>query len=210
MPAALPFAVRQLIWEQHQAGHSRATIAAQVGCSPWTVRRILRAAKRAGSGPLPPAYPRCAHPGPRSPRLLVRAIHWLKRRHPTWGAGLIRTILAARWPDQPLPSMRTMQRWWAAAAPAPRPTVDRPPAQPPLPRATAPHTVWQIDAVEQVSLADGSGACWLTISDEATGAVLSTTAFPPPVLVARARGARARRDPGGSDGLGLTGRHPGG
>jgi hypothetical protein len=45
-------------------------------------------------------------------------------------------------------------------------------------RSREPHEVWQMDAVEGLKLKDGSGACWLRISDEYTGAILATFVFP--------------------------------
>jgi transposase InsO family protein len=35
-----------------------------------------------------------------------------------------------------------------------------------------------MDAVERLRLADGSGACWLRLTDECSGAILGTAAFP--------------------------------
>lgn len=40
------------------------------------------------------------------------------------------------------------------------------------------HEVWAVDAKEQMKLHDATGACWLTLTDEASGAILSTRAFP--------------------------------
>jgi hypothetical protein len=44
-------------------------------------------------------------------------------------------------------------------------------------RATEAHEVWQMDAVECLRLQDGSGASWLRISDECSGAILATDVF---------------------------------
>jgi len=44
-------------------------------------------------------------------------------------------------------------------------------------RAGQPHEVWQMDAVECLRLQDGSGACWLRMSDEYSGAILATDVF---------------------------------
>src|SRR5262249_50070342 len=46
-------------------------------------------------------------------------------------------------------------------------------------RAREPHEVRQMDAVECLRLADGSGACWLRQIDEYSGAILATDLFPP-------------------------------
>jgi hypothetical protein len=69
-----------------------------------------------------------------------------------------------------------LQRWLHQAGLTPPPSVrvqcldDR--------RAREPHDVWQMDAVECLRLADGSGACWLRLTDECSGAILATQAFP--------------------------------
>ena len=79
-------------------------------------------------------------------------------------------------PRRPLPSPRTLQRWFEkqalpAAPPGRRPVLAIAPAE-------RPHDVWQMDAVEKMPLATGQGASWLRIVDECTGAVLDTKAFP--------------------------------
>ena len=40
----------------------------------------------------------------------------------------------------------------------------------------APHEVWQVDAVEKQRLANGHQASWLTVTDEATGAIVRAVA----------------------------------
>jgi hypothetical protein len=69
-----------------------------------------------------------------------------------------------------------LQRWLHQAGLTPPPLLrvacldDR--------RATEPHQVWQVDAVECLRLRDGSGACWLRMTDECSGAILATELFP--------------------------------
>lgn len=40
------------------------------------------------------------------------------------------------------------------------------------------HDIWAVDAKERIPLEDGTWASWLAISDEASGAILYTAAFP--------------------------------
>ena len=42
--------------------------------------------------------------------------------------------------------------------------------EPSIGRSLAPHNIWEVDAKERFTLEDGSPACYLTITDEKTGA----------------------------------------
>lgn len=176
MPRALPVPQRRLIVERIGHGEPIAAVAEDLGLSYWTVRTLWRRYRDRGREALTPDYDRCGHPGVRGSRLIYRAAIWLRRRHPGWGAELIRTILGERYPDEPLPAARTLRRWFAAQGLSRPP---RPPRQPPPPRATVPHATWQMDAKEQISLADGTRVSWLAITDEASGAILEAAVFPP-------------------------------
>ena len=100
----------------------------------------------------------------------------LKREHPRWGAGLIRVELEQQFPQVALPSVRSLQRWFAEALLQP-PRRKRPACV--SRRAHQVHEVWQLDAKERMRLADGTGTCVLNISDEASGALLGALVFPP-------------------------------
>jgi transposase len=175
MPRALPVAVRQALIERHMAGVPLGTVAAEFALSPWTVRTIWRRYRDRGEAGLRPDYAACGRPGPRVPSPLYATACALRREHPGWGSGLIRTELAARFPDQPLPHERTLRRWFRGAGLGPPPRRPRPPAPP---RARQAHARWQLDATEQIRLADGTRVSWLAASDEATGAMLGATVFP--------------------------------
>jgi transposase InsO family protein len=79
-------------------------------------------------------------------------------------------------PASAVPPVRTLQRWLRQAGLITPPAVlvraidDR--------RACEVHEVWQMDAVERLRLADGSGACWLRLTDEYSGAILLSVVFP--------------------------------
>jgi len=179
MPRALPVALRQTIVERHQAGTSLPAIAQECGLSPWTVRTLWRRYRDRGEAGLVPDYAACGRPGPRHLPLLVASALALRRAHPRWGAGLIRTELAQQHPALSLPHEATLRRWFRAAGLAP---PRRPPPAPDPPRATEPHARWQLDATEQIALADGSRVSWLAASEEATGAMLGAVVFPPRAL----------------------------
>lgn len=194
MPRALPVALRQTIVERHQAGISLPAIAQEFALSPWTVRTLWRRYRDRGEAGLVPDYAACGRPGPRlSPEVSTTALA-LRRAHSGWGAGLIRTELATRHPDQSLPHEATLRRWFRdAGLAAPR----RPPPAPDPPRARQPHARWQLDATEQIALADGSRVSWLAASDEASGAMLGAVVFPPRVVDA----GRSPCGAGGAAGL---------
>jgi hypothetical protein len=58
-----------------------------------------------------------------------------------------------------------------------------------MPRqASAPHEVWQVDAVEKARLQGGAEVSWLSVTDEFTGGMLANEISPPgPMAVDHAR-----------------------
>ena len=181
MPRPIPVPVRQEIVERHQdRKESPASIARALGLSEDGVRKIWRQYQRDGDIQL--RYFRCGQREHESPRLAYRGVLTLKRRHPTWGAGYILLCLAEKWPDLPLPSERTAQRWFQKAG-LTQPRSVLPPQE--RRKGTQPHEVWEMDATEQVKLEGEEQASWLSCVDEATGAVLTTAVFPPTPLATR-------------------------
>lgn len=174
MPSALPRPVRREIVERREAGESFASIARRMTVSYGAVRNIYR--RYVETGELAPAYDRCIHTGVRSDKAVYAAAVEMKADHPSWGAGLIRVELSDGFDEERLPSVRTLQRWFRrAGVQTPKPET--------APKATVRrgqnvHEVWALDAKEQIPLADGSRVSWLTITDEASGAILSVTLFP--------------------------------
>jgi transposase len=175
MPRALPVDLRQTIIDRHRGGTALPAIARDLGLSPWTVRTIWRRWRDRGAAGLRPDYAACGRPGPRHPSALYEAALAMRREHEAWGAGLIRVELADRFPGQRLPHEATLRRWFREAGLAP---VRRPPPPPEPPRTRVPHARWQLDATEQIALADGTKVSWLAASDEATGALLGAVVFP--------------------------------
>ena len=196
MPAPVPVPIRQAIWALHQRGLSAADLADRFALAPRTVRGLIRRARTRGVGGLAPdpTHPRQSPPPPHPAR---RAALQLRREHPTWGAGMVRVWLG-RSGAGGLPGARQIQRWFAAAGLNPAPGGRRPRSA--GRRALAPHETWQVDASERIALGGGGRASWLRVTDEYTGAVLSTAVFPPRSLVARPRGG----DPEGA----AAGVHP--
>ena len=103
----------------------------------------------------------------------------LKRKHPKWGAPLIRLKLEEEIDDPP--SVRTLQRWFREAGVGQSPKVKQSQVKY-VKRGSEVHQVWAVDAKERMRLADGTSACWLVVTDEASGAILEARVFPPLAL----------------------------
>lgn len=177
MPCAIAVPIRQQIIEQHQHGASIAQIAQTLERSYWSIRTIVRRYRDQGEAGLRPNYQNCGVKGIRFSARVQRGALWLKRHHPSWGGGVIRVLLQERWSEQAIPSERTLQRWFKqyglSRARA------RGLASGERNAARAVHQVWQLDGTSHQRLADGSGASWITLVDEASGAHLASVAFPP-------------------------------
>ena len=198
MPGALPIPVRQALWRRWQRGQSATTMAEDLHIPVRTVYSLLRRFRRGGADAVAPSYP--SSPPPANP--LPQAALRLRQQHPSWGAGFILVNLANQDWEAPLPTPRTLQRWFRHAGLGPAPRGRRPPTEPRPSRATRPHDVWQMDAVDRVALAHGQRVCWLRITDEASGAILWTRVFS---RGAWGAGRRGRRPGGITAGLSALG-----
>lgn len=175
MGSALNLAYRELIVKEKQAGKTLKQIALDHGFSYSTTCRIWRRYKSEGSSGLLPKYGRCGPQTIKRSAKIHRCCIWLKRRHPSWGAPLIKTILEERYPDEDFPSVRTMQLWFRKAGlNLPRAKRHEPVAQ----QVDHPHDCWQIDAKENITLLDGSKVCYLTVVDVKSGSALDAPIFP--------------------------------
>jgi len=175
MPAATPMYLRQVIVKRREAGESYASIARSLAMPYQTVWKVDRHYRQQGH--LEPNYAACQHKTIRkSGAIYARAVE-LKGAHPGWGANLIWVLLAEEWDEGELPSIRTLQRWFHRGKVARQRKQERVKSH--VRRGQAPHEVWALDAKEQIQLQDGSAVSWLTISDEASGAVLTSRLFPP-------------------------------
>ena len=176
MPLAQSTTVRRRIVEAHQKGQSLKAIAQKENLSYSSVLGYWRRYRQRGLEGLAPDYQHCGRSGPVNDDLMYRAARYLKYLHRQWGAALIRLKLEQRYPKASLPSVRTLQRWFKRAHLTPlRKRLPKPEQT----RAQAPHEVWQVDAKEQLTLNDGTAACYLSVSDEHSGAFLEAPVFPP-------------------------------
>lgn len=204
MPAPVPLPLRQAIWTRHQQGASTSELAEQFGLAPRTVRGLIRRARERGVEGLTPDPTHSNRLSP-SPYPAREAALQLRREHPAWGAGMVRVWLE-RAGVGGLPSTREIQRWFAGAGLNPAPRGRRP--QSARRPARAPHETWQVDASERMTLADGSQASWLRVTDESTGAVLLTAVFPPRALGLGPRGGISKDAPAGVSPMGPPRAHP--
>lgn len=201
MPAATLMSVIRTIISRRDAGESYASIARGLAMSYHTVRKVDQHYRR--NGHLEANYAACQHTAVRkSPVIYQRAIQ-LKSEHPSWGGNLIWVELADEWAESELPSVRTLQRWFHRGQVARR----RPErtAKATVKRGQAVHEVWAIDAKEGMQLLDGSYVSWLTISDEASGAVLRAKLFPHPGLGQPGAAAGTTNHSGDDEPVGKTG-----
>jgi len=175
MGRAIEMGQREQLMALKKQGLSLIAIAEQLNLPFATVRNL--SARYKHQGHLEVAYANCGPKHSTSEALLERASLWLKRHHPTWGAPVIHLQLLQRYGPQRTPCVRTLQRWFR------RQHLTKPrqqPAQTRIGLAKAVHNIWQVDAKENLTLVDGSPACYLTITDEHSGAGLEALVFPPP------------------------------
>ena len=176
MPAAKPLSIRAEIVRRRERGERFVTIARTMGLSYDTVRNIWRHWQEHGQ--LAPNYRACSKPGPRKAVAVWETALQLKRAHPRWGAVMIRAQLQGQFSDVALPSERTLQVWFRQAG-LNRTSHVQQKQRSVVKRGQAVHEVWAVDAKELILLANGERVSWLTVTDEASGAILSAQVFPP-------------------------------
>ncbi len=174
MGRAIEIGQREQLIAFKKQGKTLATISQELNITLSTVKSLSARYKKVGN--LTVAYANCGPKQITTNNLSFRASRWLKRGHPTWGAPLIHLKLLDRYGPQLTPSVRTLQRWFRQQhLTKPRQHL----AQPTIGQAKAVHNIWQVDAKENLTLTDGSPACYLTITDEHSGAGLEALVFPP-------------------------------
>jgi transposase len=182
MPQAWPLALREQVVARHQQGEPLTQIAEALKIPARTVRRWWHRYQASGPEGLRTHYSHCGPKAPKAPKAVHAAALEMKREHPSWGGGLIRLQLVERFGEGGVPQVRALQRWFRAAGLSPV-RAKRPPVE--KSRAKEAHQVWEMDAKEQMRLLDGTGTSVLTVTEEATGAVLELAPFSPVSLVAR-------------------------
>lgn len=174
MPFRSPFANRFFDRWQDQACAS--AVAAQLHLPLRTVQRLFARFEQLGRDGIATRYAACGQQQPaQTPPEQVEQLCQTRRDHPLWGSEMIRLELAT--PQAALPCARTVRRHLRRAGLQAAPPGRPPTRSPRLGRARTVHQRWQIDASEELRLADGSRVCWLRVVDECSGAFLQTVVF---------------------------------
>lgn len=191
MGQALSVSTRRAILSGYSASESFASISTRLGVSYSSVRRLCKRYDRDGESCLVPGYDRCGQRVSPYSGFIHRASCFLKFYHRGWGAEYILVRLRLKYPNLALPDARTLQRWFVAKGlnKSRSKARDRSSDTEPIPKAEAVHQIWQIDANERHQTLDGQGCCYLSFTDEYSGAGLGAAVFPPQ---ANLSGSRAR------------------
>jgi transposase len=112
MGQATPLAIRKEIISLRQSGKKHAEISQELSVPFATVKYIWGVYKKEGEKSLLTKYAHCGVKTIRSEAKMYRVTMWLKRLHPSWGAGRTRIGLQSRYEGKVIPSERTMQRWF--------------------------------------------------------------------------------------------------
>ena len=139
MPRPIPAPVRQRVFALAQQGWAGVTIAQQLHLAARSVQYLVQRFKEGGSQACHPRYRAGRRPQPPTDHLLQQGL-FLREAHPTWGAGFIRVRLQLLHPQLPMPSERTLQRYFGRGQPTPVPTGRKPAAE--RQPARQPHDVW--------------------------------------------------------------------
>ncbi len=178
MPKPIPMALRRSIIERYKKGEKISTLARNYNVNRGSIYSLIRRMEQTGNVEgLKPRYGKCGKPRPEESQFIFRAVRCMRTWHPNWGSEKIRAEMLRMRPGLALPHYRTFNRWFhwnGQITTAPKSTL---PKQSPK-RATRLHEIWQIDAKEEMTIADGSKNCWLNITDEYSGAVIDPPVFP--------------------------------
>lgn len=177
MGQAKSLAIRHEVILLKKAGRTNVQIAESLQLGLGTVKNLYKRYLAEGESGLSSNYSRCGRRVDAKGEIAFRLVRLLKHLHPDWGVPLIVLKIGEKYPQIRLRSIRQYQRrLFAGSGKLPPPIL---PPQVVLDRSRIAHDTWQIDAKERFSLLDGKEVCYLTISDEGTGALLAARAFPP-------------------------------
>jgi hypothetical protein len=176
MGQAISYGTRRTMGQLRETGIRLTSISEQIGVSFSTVQRICSRYQQQGEQGLKPLYEHCGKSRPDRTHRMYRLSLWLHRHHPTWGAPLIHLKLSQKYVREKIPSVRTLQNWfkWSQESEC----HNKHPKTVGI-WVDSPHDMWQVDAKEQGRLTTGEPLCWLTMTDEKSGSLITAPLFPP-------------------------------
>jgi hypothetical protein len=176
MPEPIPMAIRQSIVERHARGETISSLSRQFQVSRRSVYNLINRHSCEGDSGLRPRYANCGQQRPLESDFLFRAVRCMRAWHPGWGSEKIRAEMQRMRPNLALPHYRTMTRWFHWNGQMEIRLKSKLP-QTGTRQATRLHEIWQIDAKEEMRIANGSKNCWLNVTDEYSGGVMDPPVF---------------------------------
>jgi transposase len=193
MGQALSLALRERIYTLREKGMTLTNISEELSIPHSTVKQLCRRFRQQGISGLVPSYSNCGSKTSLQLNEQKARFIALKEQHLRWGAPRLHLEQqlsdskrsdadldlaqneARSKPEKNLASIRSLNRWYRQVGLS-KPRKQG--GQVSIGRALAPHNIWEIDAKERLILCDGSPACYLTITDEKSGAWLEAPVFP--------------------------------
>lgn len=173
MGKALSRVLREDLIRLYKAGTSLTDICKTLSISYSVVRLHCKRYRENGESCLSNNYHNCGRRGCRIKPEIIETCLQLRRSR-FWGSRRILVELKELFRSEKLPSERSINLLLQQnKLTEPREVHNHPS----IGRSTNVHNIWQVDAKEQCTLKDGSRACYLTITDEFSGAWLSGIAF---------------------------------
>jgi transposase len=167
--------IRKQIVELKQSGKKHLEVSDSLGISQETSKSIWKRYKLEGDHCLVAKYKNCGRTISESEEKNFRLVRFLKQLHPDWGIKFICMKIEEKFSHLKLRSVRQYQSRLSKD----KLHKSKLPIAENAERAKFPHDTWQIDAKERVKLLDGTEVCYITVVDEASGAILATRVFPP-------------------------------
>lgn len=176
MPIPLSMALRQSIVACHKKGEKVASLSRRFKVSRKTIYTLIEREKADGIEGLQPHYNNCGKLRPNEGQFIFRAVRCMRTWHPNWGSEKIHAELQSMRPQLELPHYRTFNRWFHWNNQLDLSIKSNLPKSHPK-QAKRLHEGWQIDAKEELTIADDSKNCWLNIIDEYSGTVIDPPVF---------------------------------
>ena len=176
MPTAISMALRQSIVACYKKGERVTALAEKFKVSRKTIYSLIQREKEKGIEGLQPHYQNCGKVRPKENQYIFRAVRCMRAWHPNWGAEKIHAEMNLMRPQLNLPHYRTFNRWFHWNKQLETLLKSSLPKYNPK-QAKRLHEIWQVDAKEELTIADGSKNCWLNITDEFSGMVIDPPVF---------------------------------